>query len=273
MHHVVDLWRIVGHLGEADLRRFGYSSVANMSKQSRIEILSQIVKIDESRSGDLGIPEVIYGEFKTADQITTAIQLALRTENASVLVSKLNAQRTRGLLKQLNPEWSTQVFASGNLLRVSRKTAPSETKVTHSSSAPIAVLAAGTSDFPIAKEAQVMAEEMGVRVLSYCDVGVAGLHRLIDPLKQCVAEGVVVIVAVAGMEAALPTVIRSVVSIPVIGVPTSVGYGVSTNGHAALNTMLASCAPGITVVNIDNGIGAGASAALIAKQMRRVPAS
>jgi hypothetical protein len=128
----------------------------------------------------------------------------------------------------------------------------------------IGLLSAGTSDMPIAEEARVSAEEMGCEVISHYDVGVAGLHRLVEPLKEFEERDVPVIVAVAGMDGALPTLAKSLTRVPVIGVPTSVGYGLGQPGEAALMTMLHSCVPGLTVVNIDNGFGAGATAALIA---------
>ena len=131
----------------------------------------------------------------------------------------------------------------------------------------IAVLAAGTSDIPVAEEARVTAETMGCKVLTFYDVGVAGIHRLVAPLEMIHKEEVSAVVAVAGMEGALPTVVRGLVAVPVIGVPTSVGYGYGGKGEGALMTMLQSCAPGLTVVNIDNGFGAGATAALIANHV------
>ena len=112
-----------------------------------------------------------------------------------------------------------------------------------------------------------MAREMGVDVLRASDVGVAGLHRLVQPLREIVTAGVDCIVVAAGMDGALPSVVAGLVDVPVIGLPVSVGYGYGGNGEAALMTMLQSCAPGITVVNIDNGIGAGSTAALIANRM------
>ncbi len=133
----------------------------------------------------------------------------------------------------------------------------------------IAILAAGTSDIPVAEEARVTAEVMGCEVLAHYDVGIAGIHRLLDPLREVVAKDVSALVVVAGMEGTLPSVVRGLVTVPVIGVPTSTGYGYGGQGQAALMTMLQSCAPGLTVVNIDNGFGAGATAALIAHQVAR----
>ena len=128
----------------------------------------------------------------------------------------------------------------------------------------IAVLAAGTADVAVAEEARITAEIMGCRVRRHYDVGIAGIHRLVEPLKEIRKGNVSAVVVAAGMEGALPTVVRGLVDTVVIGVPTSTGYGYGGKGEAALMTMLQSCAPGLTVVNIDNGFGAGATAALIA---------
>jgi hypothetical protein len=131
----------------------------------------------------------------------------------------------------------------------------------------IGVLSAGTSDVPVAAEAALMAREMGVAVDEVWDVGVAGLHRLVAPLERMMAAGVDALVVAAGMDGALPSVVAGLVAVPVIGLPTSVGYGFGGGGVGALTTMLQSCAPGLVVVNIDNGIGAGATAALIANRV------
>ena len=131
----------------------------------------------------------------------------------------------------------------------------------------IAILSAGTGDLPVAEEAKVTAEVMGCKVLTFYDVGVAGIHRLVEPLKAILEQEVSAVVVVAGMEGALPSVVRGLLPIPVIGVPTSVGYGYGAKGEAALMSMLQSCSPGLTVVNIDNGFGAGATAALIANRV------
>jgi NCAIR mutase (PurE)-related protein len=130
----------------------------------------------------------------------------------------------------------------------------------------VGILTAGTSDIPVAAEASLAAAEMGATVLEAWDVGVAGLHRLVAPLERFATARTDVIVVAAGMDGALPSVVAGLVDIPVIGLPTSVGYGLGAGGVVALTTMLQSCAPGLVVVNIDNGIGAGTTAALIANR-------
>jgi len=131
----------------------------------------------------------------------------------------------------------------------------------------VGVVSAGTSDIPVAEEAALIAEEMGCRVTCIYDVGVAGLHRLIVPLRDLLANEVDVIIVAAGMDGALPSVVAGLVPVPVIGLPTSIGYGLGGRGIAALLSMLQTCAPGLSVVNIDNGVGAGITAALIANRV------
>ncbi|GAC1655345.1 MAG: hypothetical protein NVS4B12_27770 [Ktedonobacteraceae bacterium] len=133
----------------------------------------------------------------------------------------------------------------------------------------IGVISAGTSDVPVAEEAALIAEEMGCMITSIYDVGVAGLHRLLAPLRDLLATHVDVIIVAAGMDGALPSVVSGLVPVPVIGLPTSIGYGLGGKGVAALLSMLQTCAPGLSVVNIDNGVGAGSTAALIANQIAR----
>jgi NCAIR mutase (PurE)-related protein len=127
-------------------------------------------------------------------------------------------------------------------------------------------MTAGTSDWPPAAEAKAVVEAMGCRVVVYRDVGVAGIHRLVAPLEAVVRAEADVLIVAAGMDGVLPSVVSGLVDLPVIGLPTSTGYGVGGEGHGALTTMLQSCAPGIAVVNVDNGVGAGATAGRIARR-------
>jgi NCAIR mutase (PurE)-related protein len=131
----------------------------------------------------------------------------------------------------------------------------------------IGVITAGTSDVPVAEEARLVAEEMGCAVATLYDAGVAGLHRLLGPLGEMLEGGVGALVICAGMDGALPSVVAGLAPVPVIGVPTSIGYGAGGKGRAALLSMLQTCVPGLSVVNIDNGAGAGATAALIANRL------
>ena len=133
----------------------------------------------------------------------------------------------------------------------------------------IGILCGGTSDIPIAEEAKITAEFIGCDVITAYDVGVAGIHRLFAPLKNMIKNKVCCIIVLAGMEGALPSVVAGLTDVPVIGVPISVGYGVGAGGSSALHSMLSSCSPGLTVVNIDNGFGAACFASLIAKQIKK----
>ena len=133
----------------------------------------------------------------------------------------------------------------------------------------VGLLTAGTSDIPIAEEAKVIVEQGGCEVISSYDIGVAGIHRLFPQIAHMVEEDVCAFIVCAGMEGALPSVVAGLVDVPVIAVPTSVGYGIGADGKAALYSMLQSCAPGLSVVNIDNGFGAGVCALTIAKNIAK----
>ena len=133
----------------------------------------------------------------------------------------------------------------------------------------VGIITAGSSDIPIAEEAKVILELMGCKVLTSYDVGIAGVHRIFDPLSEMIKVGVHIIIVCAGMEGTLPGVVAALTDVPVIGVPVSSGYGLGGKGIGALTTMLQSCSPGLLIVNIDNGFGAGACAALIANKIAK----
>jgi NCAIR mutase (PurE)-related protein len=207
-------------------------------------------KLDHHRSLRHGITEVILGKGKTNEQVT-AIAARLLEKSHNLLITRTNAE-VAAKLKEDFPE--AEYFPLSGALRVWRdRTVRGKGK--------LAVVCAGTSDIPVAEETQVTAEIMGNEVETIFDVGVAGIHRLIAQSERLMAARVVVVVA--GMEGALPSAVGGIVSVPVIAVPTSVGYGASFNGLAALLGMLNSCASNVAVVNIDNGFGAGYVASLI----------
>ena len=207
-------------------------------------------KIDHHRALRHGIPEVVFGQGKTADQICS-ITAALAARSRNVLVTRISEDAARRLQAE-HPD--AEYFPASGALRLWRER-------TLLGKGKIAVVCAGTSDLPVAEEAQVTAEVMGNEVESFHDVGVAGIHRVMH-YRERLAEARVVIVC-AGMEGALPSVVGGLVMAPVIAVPTSVGYGASFHGLAALLGMLNSCASNVTVVNIDNGFGAGYAASLM----------
>ncbi len=207
-------------------------------------------KVDHHRAIRQGFPEVVFGEGKTPDQIAS-ISYAVLSRSDRLLVTRATPDAYDSTAQLVDDATYDEV---AHCIIVDRR--PDKTGVPG-----VAVVCAGTSDLPVATEAAVTAELIGCEVERISDVGVSGLHRLLDHLprlRQCRA-----LVVVAGMEGALPSVVSGLVNIPIVAVPTSVGYGASFGGLAALLAMLNSCAPGIGVVNIDNGFGAGYLAAMI----------
>ncbi|HEV2578463.1 MAG TPA: nickel pincer cofactor biosynthesis protein LarB [Acidobacteriaceae bacterium] len=213
-------------------------------------------RIDHHRSLRSGLPEVIYARGKSPEQ-TAAIFERLAASGVNVLATHAD-EATAHLVLAAHPEAQYHSVAKLLALRQSK----AEDGRGH-----IAVVCAGTSDLPVAEEAAIAAETFGGRVSRFYDVGVAGLHRLLA-VNESLREANVVIVC-AGMEGALPSVVGGLVAVPVIAVPTSVGYGASFGGAAALLGMLNSCSPNVTVVNIDNGFGAAYVATLIARAAAR----
>ncbi len=209
-------------------------------------------ELDHHRSLRTGFPEVVLGLGKTPQQVA-AIAERLAARNDRLLVTRAGVQAYRAV-KQRLPD--AVYHATARAITLDRVKLPEHPGV--------AVCCAGTSDLRVAEESAVTAELMGSAVDRFFDVGVAGLHRLLDKLPSLRRANA--IVAVAGMEGALPSVIAGLVSAPVIAVPTSVGYGASFQGLAPLLAMLNSCAAGVAVVNIDNGFGAGYLAAVINRQ-------
>ena len=206
-------------------------------------------KIDNQRQLRKGFPEVIFCQGKTLEQITKIAQRL--KETGSKIIATRAAPEVYQEIKKIIPE--VTYFKEARIVAVEEKK-----KV---SSKFILVVSGGTADIPVAEEAVVIAELMDNRVERLYDVGVAGLHRLLTNSKKLLAANVLIVVA--GMEGALPSVVGGLVSKPIIAVPTSVGYGANFKGLSALLTMLNSCAPGLAVVNIDNGFGAGYMASMI----------
>jgi NCAIR mutase (PurE)-related protein len=227
-----------------------------------IDHIGEIAKLDLDRQERAGVPEVVFGQGKSFDQVV-ALSRALAEQRGRAMATRLDPAWLDLVVDALKP-LNVEVVHRARAIVVSRRDA-----VVAQSGGKIGLLTAGTSDIAVAEEARLVAQEMGCQVFQHYDVGVAGIHRLLEPLGQFKREGVAAVVAVAGMDGALPTLVKSLIVVPVIGVPTSVGYGLGRPGEAALMTMLHSCVPGLTVVNIDNGFGGGATAALIANQLAR----
>ncbi len=222
-----------------------------------VAAVGDFARLDTGRHARKGVPEVVFAPGKTDEQLIHICGEMLERSGSCIVSSLGRDQRTA-----LKDRFGDRFRAAGHeapiaVLRKSGHEAPGAGGV-------VGLLSAGTADIPVAEQAAVMAEEMGSRVVRAYDVGVAGVHRLAEPLVEMVDSGVSVLVVAAGMEGALPSVVAGLVQVPVIGLPTSTGYGLGGQGITALLSMLQCCSPGLVVVNIDNGIGAGATAALIA---------
>ncbi|MGV3756879.1 MAG: nickel pincer cofactor biosynthesis protein LarB [Verrucomicrobiota bacterium] len=230
-----------GELAQADvLRAFQGAPIADLG----------FAQVDTHRSLRNGFPEVIFGSGKTPAQIAAIAQTIL-ARNHRVLITRVNGAQTKLLKRKFKQAVHHE---TARCVLIEKKSLPKRPGT-------IAVVTAGTSDQPVAEEAAVTAEAMGNHVQRIYDVGVAGLHRLLNRAEDLRKANVLVVVA--GMEGALPSVVAGLVSRPVIAVPTSIGYGANFGGLAALLGMLTSCGSGVTVVNIDNGFGAGYAASQI----------
>lgn len=219
-------------------------------------------KVDLHRSLRQGAPEVIYGEGKTAEQIAAIASSLLEAGQTPVLATRVDSTKADQVQRLLSAREDDEAARTATVRydELSRMLLLGELPEPRSDSF-LVVACAGTSDLPVAEEAAITAEALGSRVVRLYDVGVAGIHRLLSCGEELAAARCVV--AVAGMEGALASVVGGLVSCPVVAVPTSVGYGASFNGLAALLSMLNSCASGVSVVNIDNGFGAGYLAHMI----------
>lgn len=226
-----------------------------------IEEIENIAKIDINRSKRKGIPEVIFAESKQLDEIKKIIENIIKKTD-SIVVSRIKKKDYKKIIDfsrklklkiKTGKNSSTVVLSKKNLKPTGRK---------------IGIITAGTSDISVAEEARLMCEAMNCQTICSYDVGVAGIQRIFPVLKKMVKEDVDCIIVAAGMEGALATLVSSLAEVPVIGIPTSVGYGYGEKGIAALASMLQSCSLGLSVVNIDNGIAAGAIASNIANRIK-----
>ena len=254
----MDLTEILESL---DLGKINVSKAKKLLSLYSVEKIEDFAKIDVSRKLRRGIPEVIFAERKELLDLKKII-LTTTSRTDSVLVSRINKDHYKKIL----------AFSKKNKLKI--HTGKNTTTILFSkklsfTGGKVGILTAGTSDVGVAEEARLVCESMGCKCVCSYDIGIAGIHRLFPVIKKVIREEVDVIVVVAGMEGALASVVSSLVDIPVIGVPSSVGYGYGEKGVAALASMLQSCTLGLSVVNIDNGIGAGAFAANVANRSVR----
>ena len=234
--------------GEEALRKLSLTAVG------------QIGMLDLNREERSGIPEVVLAESKSRENLTQIVYKIVE-QKEFVLLTRVSQDKLVHLRDELK-DYAYDVRGEGNHLTVlvhkdGWKEPPKSGK--------IAIITAGTSDIVFAEEAVAISRVMGVEAFTFYDIGVAGIHRLIEPVRKMIEEHIDAVVVFAGMEGALPTVLASLIEIPVIGVPVPVGYGYGGNGETALASMLQSCAPGLAVVNIGNGLGGGSIACLIAK--------
>ena len=229
-------------------------------KTMQIDEIGDFAKLDTGREARTGIPEAIFAESKEDEDL---IKIILKgADSGRLMVTKLEKERYDLIKPEISiledKGFEFDYNKRAKILLIKNHEIEKEGK--------IGVITAGTSDIPVAEEARITAEEVGCEVLTSYDVGVAGIHRLFAHITEMIEADVKALIVVAGMEGALPSVVAGLVDVPVIGVPTSVGYGVGEGGFTALFAMLQSCAPGIAVVNIDNGFGAGVFAAKLTKQ-------
>ena len=221
-----------------------------------------IARLDVQRESRRGCPEVILALGK---QYNDLYEISLKTmqKTGLALISKATQEVFAKLSAQLKQEgYTVETATRGTTILVS-----AQELAFNENNPQIGIICAGTSDIPIAEEARMMARAMGCVGIMHYDVGIAGMHRLLPALRSIIEKNVEAVVVVAGMEGALASVISALVDVPVIGVPTSVGYGMGSSGIGALTSMLQTCSFGLAVMNIDNGIGAGAFAALICKRI------
>ena len=247
-------------------------------KAESIRQLDDVAQIDTSRMDRTGFPEAILADSKDYDDLLTIIKRFFEKQESdsdsielknNIIITRLSKERYESLEKDLDYLFEKGIKFDYNKrakILIIYKDSLVEFNPEYGK---VGLLTAGTSDIPIAEEAKVIVEQGGCEVISSYDIGVAGIHRLFPQIAHMVEEDVCAFIVCAGMEGALPSVVAGLVDVPVIAVPTSVGYGIGADGKAALYSMLQSCAPGLSVVNIDNGFGAGVYALTIAKNIAK----
>src|SRR5919202_2691647 len=231
------------------------STAAGRLRSGEVRYLDEFAVLDLGRPARKGVPEVVYARGKRPEQVARICE-ALLTSSERVIVSATSPEVTAEIRRSLP---GVPVRDAGRSVVVgSGDPDPSRGRV--------GAISGGTSDLPVLEEAVAVASEMGADVKSFHDVGVAGIHRLAHPLEELRSFDPDCLIVAAGMEGALPSVVAGLVAVPVIGLPTSTGYGLGGDGTAAILGMLPSCSPGLSVVNVDNGTGAGVAAALVANR-------
>jgi NCAIR mutase (PurE)-related protein len=228
-----------------------------------VEQVADVAKLDVSREARRGVPEIVLGEGKSSDDLIS-ICTRMIEKNGRVITSRLDDSQLSRLNEKFGDMYEREQFRHARSLVISKKGyAKAKT------GGKIGIVTAGTVDLAVAEEAVMIAEQMGCDTFLEVDAGVAGIHRIIDPLRHMIENDVDCLIVVAGREGALPTVVAGLVDIPLIAVPSSSGYGYGGKGTAALMAMLQACSLGLAVVNIDSGIAAGVVAAQIANRVAR----
>ncbi len=242
--------------------KISLADAERMLKGQMMKEIENVAMLDIFREVRTGTPEIIYGETKSVDDVKRIVQKFLETKGIAV-VSHLTPEQSV-MIKSTFPSMA-EIKERSTVAVVKRP----DYKVEPNGGI-VGIMTAGTSDIAVAEEAAAVCEVIGCNVERAYDVGIAGLHRVFPPMKAFIEKGVDVIVCCAGMEGALPSVIASLTDVLVIGVPVATGYGFGGQGVTALSSMLQSCSPGLVTVNINNGIGAGAAAAIVARKVGRL---
>ena len=231
-------------------------------KFSAVENVANFARLDVGREMRRGVPEIIFAEGKTDDELEQICRRMIE-KNGRAIVTRLSRERNGTVVGRFGDCQIERFNHAGALVIRSKQSAPVRT------GGRVGVLTAGTVDLGVAEECAMVAREMGCETIMEADVGVAGIHRLVEPLKKMIDYNVDCLVVVAGREGALPTVVAGLVDIPLIAVPASSGYGYGGGGEAALMAMLQACSLGLAVVNIDSGVAAGVVAAQIANRVAK----
>lgn len=228
--------------------------------------IEELAKIDHNRDIRAGKPEAVFAEFKEPEEIIK-ITRGYLDSCGKALVTRASKEVIEAISNEYrSSEVDVKVNKKGRTVSLHKKDSQDQEKGKERKGT-VAVITAGTSDISVGEEAASTADFLGLEVLKFYDVGVAGIHRLVDPIKEIYNKKVDAIIAIAGMEGALPSVVAGLVDVPVIAVPTSVGYGTNMGGLTALFSMLQTCSSGVAVVNIDNGFGAAVFANMIARKL------
>jgi NCAIR mutase (PurE)-related protein len=246
-------------------KKISLEDAERLLKANLIEEIGDIAKLDVFRKVRTGAPEVIFAQNKDSQMLVNIISGFLR-RNKFAIISRYNDEQKTTISENFgnNKDYSVNFNELGKIVVIKETLFEFPQK-----GGIVGIITAGSSDISVAVESEIIVKAMGCEVVSSYDVGIAGIHRIFTPLSEMIQKGVHVIIVCAGMEGTLPGLVAALVDVPIIGVPISSGYGMGEKGKGALITMLQSCSPGLLVVNIDNGFGAGVSAAIIANKIAR----